>query len=61
MAKSSLTIRFQSLGHYRGVELLASMMGGRLVFMAWMDKFYSSENPAALYEVVDAWWKLRMN
>lgn len=54
-------IKFQSVGYYRGIEMLCSMMSGKLVFVAWMDKFYSSDNPAALYEVIDLWWKLRRN
>lgn len=61
MAKSDLVIRFHSVGHYRGVELLSTVMNKKIVFVAWMEKFYSSENPAALYELIDAWWTLRAN
>ncbi len=61
MAPTHLEIKFQSLGHYRGIELLSTMLKGKLVFLAWLDKFYSSDNPATLYELIDAWWKLRAN
>lgn len=61
MAKSSVNIKYQSIGHYRGVEVLSTMVSGKVVFIVWLDKFYSSQNPAALYELIDIWWNLRRN
>lgn len=61
MAPTHLEIKFQSLGHYRGIEILSTMLKGKLVFVAWMDKFYSSDQVNVLHQLIDAWWKVRAN
>lgn len=62
MAKSVHEIKYQSVGSYRGVDMFLIFKGiATPVFVIWLDKFYSSTNAVALYDMVDAWWRLRMN
>lgn len=59
MAKQN--IKFRSLGHYRGIELICTIVDAKLVFLAWMDKFYQASDPEVLYQLIDAWWMVRRN
>lgn len=54
-------ISYLSIGHYRGIEILSTVKGGQILFVAWMERFYSSTSTDALYTLIDLWWKLRSN
>ena len=61
MANTTSPIQYQSVGHYRGIKLLMVNAAGKRLFVAWMDKFYSSEVVDPLFELIDQWWTLRQN
>jgi len=61
MANTTSPIQYQSVGHYRGTELLMVNAAGKRLFVAWMDKFYQSEAVDPLFALIDQWWMLRQN
>jgi len=54
-------IRFHLLTHYLGIEVFQVVNGGVVFYVIWLDKFYSAQKIEPLLDMVDNWWKLRMN
>lgn len=54
-------IKLQHVRFYRGVEILRAVTPVGSVYVAWMDKFYSSPQAEALRMLIDEWWMLRRN
>ncbi len=53
--------KFQTVGSYQGIDIFVTMKRGKIVFVAWMDKFYESRSVETIYTLIDEWWKLRRN
>lgn len=61
IASTNTTIKFQTVGRYRGTEIYMTKQDGKEIFVVWMDKFYSADKVSKLTDLVDEWWKLRRN
>jgi hypothetical protein len=54
-------VKFHWVSNYNGIEIYQIINGRQFWFVIWLGRFYSSPVVNPLLDLVDAYWKTRLN